>query len=625
MTFRHIALQNVRRRWRDFLSYLISVVFSVVVFFVFVSLAYHPQFSELAANSTRLSALFVVSAILVGIFTVLFLWYSSSLFFQRRYREVGTYLLLGMRRRSAAGILFLESLLVGLAALGAGIVLGIVLRRLFLLALVRMMTIPMELEVLLNPAPVVITTASFVGLFALGGLAGVFGVLRYQLVRLFAAEQEGEEKPEKPWLQLGIAVGLVGVGYWMAIQAQPGSVSIRYLAIITLVTVAGTFFLFSGGGYLILRLAKVIARRAADPARIVAVGQLVFRIRRNARFLALVAVLNAVAIASVGTFFTIREERSQMFQSIEQMSPFDFSFLTEEPREVADQVELLRALDADQEPSGAFARVLTLPEPLPMSEFSAIGAVIARSDYQPLARLRDIAPAPPLEGREIMLVARTGAPETALRGRTIAAPDGSHFTIVASQTVQLFSFDRVRNYLAVVSDELFANLAADGGTTTGIGVIEVARPRESWDLLVALDERLPPEADLIAHVAVFGAINGVTGILLFVGAFIGVMLILSNGSIIFFRSLMEANESRARFRILDAIGCSDRERRRAIRTGQLALFGAPFLVGFVHALVALVMLASLIDIPTIGAHLVVSTVYGALYLVYLLVTDPALK
>jgi len=49
------------------------------------------------------------------------------------------------------------------------------------------------------------------------------------------------------------------------------------------------------------------------------------------------------------------------------------------------------------------------------------------------------------------------------------------------------------------------------------------------------------------------------------------------------------------------------------------VLGWPYLVGFVHSLVALVLLSRLIKISTVGAHLVVSGIYAVVYVAYLLV------
>ena len=624
MTFRHIAWQNVRRQWRDFASYLIATAFSAMVFFVFVSLYYHPQFSEMTASNARLQALFMVSAVLVGLFSLLFLWYSSSLFFQRRHREVGTYMLMGMKKREAASILYLESIFVGLAAVALGIVLGLVLRRLFLLLLVRMMTIPMELQIQTDLQPIVVTAVTFVVLLAVGGFSGVWGVLRYQLIRLFTDEQTGEDRPRLVAVQAALGIAAVATGYALALMPE-GSVHLQSLLSILVITVTGTFLVFGGGGYVLARFAKRKARSAANPRALVATGQLVFRIRRNAKFLALVAVLNAVAVTSVGTFLTIREERERMFETIPEMTPFDFSFFAESAQVVDELAARLTAQAPEQEPRGGFARVLLPDGGLRFSEGATVDGLIRESDYDRLAALRGLPEVDIERDDALVLVAPVDAEGGV--GRSMRAPGvAGQVEIERVVDARLFSRDRVPGgYTGVVTDATYELIAGSGSTppTAGVGVIEVADPADSFGLLATLDEALGPEADLIGYIAVVSAINGFTGVLLFIGAFIGIMLILSNGSIIFFRQLMEAGESRGRFQLLDTLGFSRRDVRRTILRGQIALFGAPFAVGLLHAFFALVMLSRIVDIPTIYAHVAISGVYALVYAGYLLVNARA--
>ncbi|MFW5689061.1 MAG: FtsX-like permease family protein, partial [Spirochaetota bacterium] len=425
MTFRYIAWQNVRRQWRDYAAYLFATGFSVMVFFVFVSLYFHPQFNELAASNIRMKGLFVVSAILVGMFSMLFLWYSSSLFFHKRNREVGTWVLLGMKKREAAWILYLESFIVGILALGAGIVLGMLLRRLFLLLLVRMMSLPMTLEVQIDARPIAVTAGAFVALFAATGLSGVLGVLRYDLIRLFRDEQTGEDKPRFAVVQAVLAAVTIATGYYLAARPQQGTVGIDTLGLILVVTIVGTFLLFGGVCYLAVRAQKRRLASKAEPLGTVSAGQVLFRIRRNAKFLALVAVLNAVAVTSVGTFLTFREERDLLFESLSNTAPFDFSFLADSPELVEDVEELARRADPEQEPDSAFVRAIIPTESLRYSDVGSVDALISRSSYAELASLSEL---PELRvgeigEREMILVARTGAePEHVVGQRVSGLP-----------------------------------------------------------------------------------------------------------------------------------------------------------------------------------------------------------
>ncbi|MFP4551529.1 MAG: hypothetical protein ACLFNT_12040, partial [Spirochaetales bacterium] len=517
--------------------------------------------------------------------------------------------------------------LIGALAMLLGVGAGLLLRRLFLLLLVRMVGLPIELEIQITPMPFLVTGAAFIVLFAVGGLAPVVRVYRVDLVALFTSEKKRDEQPRLAVIQLILGVLLVAAGYFGSLRPSLVSINIPTMLLILGTTVLGTFLGFGGGSYLLLRAIKRRAAKRHNPERVAALGQLLFRIRKNAKFLALVAVLNAVAITSVGTFITLRTERSLMLESVAQSQHYDFSFLVES-REAFERI----VATASQEHPGQLRETVSVEALVPGVRigYGTVGGIesfVSEAAYDRLKEMRGLPEQEPLGPGEVRLVAQTGAPADAVVGRALMLEEETlELKITQFVPMYMFSWGRLPAYTAVVSEADFERLSARfSGTSSGdptrvrVGIINVAEPEEALDLYLALQEALPAEAEIAGFVPAIAVVNAMTGILLFIGGFIGIMLILSNGSVIFFRQLMEATESVHRFRLLTQLGFSKREVRRTILRGQITVFGWPYLVGFVHSLVALVLLSRLIEISTIGAHLAISGVYAVVYAGYLLV------
>ncbi|MFP4378141.1 MAG: FtsX-like permease family protein [Spirochaetales bacterium] len=626
MTFREIAIRNVRRRAGDYTAFLLAAAFSAMVFFVFVSLYYHPQFRELSTASSRLTGLFMFSAVLVGLFTVLFVWYSGALFFSRRQREVGTYLLLGMRHRDIGRILYTESLLIGAIATLLGMSAGLLLRRLFLLLLVRMVGLPIELEIQVTPLPFLVTGGAFVLLFAIGGLAPIIRVYRVDLVALFASQKKRDEEPKHAPARLMLGMLFIGAGYYGALRPLLESVHISTMLQILGVTILGTFLAFGAGSYLMLRAIKRRVATRHNPERLAALGQLLFRIRKNAKFLALVAVLNAVAITSVGTFITLRTERSLMLDSVAQSQHYDFSFLVDSEEQFDEIVALAVEAEPDQLREAVVIDALVLDERVTYGTVGGIRSFVTDSVYDKLQEVRGLPEQEPLSPGEVRLVAQTGAaPAVVLDRDLVLNGEPLGLTITQYVPMYMFSWGRFPAYTAVITDADYARLRdrfdapSESAAIEQLGIINVAEPEQALDLFLILQQALPEESEIGGFVPSLAIVNALTGVLLFTGGFIGIMLILSNGSVIFFRQLMEATESVHRFRLLTQLGFSEAAVRRTILRGQITVFGWPYLVGFVHSLVALVFLSRLIEISTIGAHLAISGIYAVVYAAYLLV------
>ncbi|MFW5777281.1 MAG: FtsX-like permease family protein, partial [Spirochaetota bacterium] len=501
MTFREIAIRNVRRRAGDYTAFLLAAAFSAMVFFVFVSLYYHPQFRELSTASSRLTVLFMFSAVLVGLFTVLFVWYSGALFFSRRQREVGTYLLLGMRHRDIGRILYTESLLIGAIATLLGMSAGLVLRRLFLFLLVRMVGLPIELEIQVTPLPFLVTGGAFVLLFAIGGLAPIMRVYRVDLVALFASQKKRDEEPKHAPARLMLGMLFIGAGYYGALRPLLERVHISTMLQILGVTILGTFLAFGGGSYLMLRAIKRRAATRHNPERLAALGQLLFRIRKNAKFLALVAVLNAVAITSVGTFITLRTERSLMLDSVAQSQHYDFSFLVDSEEKFDEIVALAVEAEPDQIREAVAIDALVLDERVTYGTVGGIRSFVTERVYDKLQEVRGLPEQEPLSPGEVRLVAQTGAaPAVVLDRDLVLNGEPLGLTITQYVPMYMFSWGRFPAYTAVITDADYARLRdrfdapSESAAIEQLGIINVAEPEQALDLFLILQQALPEES-----------------------------------------------------------------------------------------------------------------------------------
>ena len=129
--FSKLALRNVTRSLKDYSVYFLTLTFGVSIFYVFNSLE-----SQWCMQMLAKSAHYMVESILifmnvfsafVSVVLACLILYANTFLMKRRKRELGTYFLLGLPTARVSLLLFLETLLIGLAALVTGILLGILL------------------------------------------------------------------------------------------------------------------------------------------------------------------------------------------------------------------------------------------------------------------------------------------------------------------------------------------------------------------------------------------------------------------------------------------------------------------------------------------------------------------
>src|SRR5690625_7407717 len=125
MTFRQFAFNNVARNKRLYAAYSLSTLFTVMVLFTLANFAFHPALSGDDMNEKVVFGLGVAGGI-IYLFPFFFIMYSMSSFLQSRKQEFGLLMMQGMSTRQIRFMVFLENMLIGLAATISGIFLGLV-------------------------------------------------------------------------------------------------------------------------------------------------------------------------------------------------------------------------------------------------------------------------------------------------------------------------------------------------------------------------------------------------------------------------------------------------------------------------------------------------------------------
>ena len=92
--------------------------------FAINNVIFSPQLQEYAVNIPELRNGLLTLTVLLSLIVALVLGYATSFMLKLRKREFGTYLTLGMTRKNILCLFILESLILAVASLLVGIVLG---------------------------------------------------------------------------------------------------------------------------------------------------------------------------------------------------------------------------------------------------------------------------------------------------------------------------------------------------------------------------------------------------------------------------------------------------------------------------------------------------------------------
>jgi len=132
MSFNHIVVQNILRDKWTYVSYFLSSMFSIIIFFLFTVIVFHPSLASLDPDSTLGLALMLAS-LLVYLFSFIYIAYSIMAFLKKKTKTLGIFMITGASMKQIRTLVFRENILIGVMAIIAAIILGLVIAPLFLM------------------------------------------------------------------------------------------------------------------------------------------------------------------------------------------------------------------------------------------------------------------------------------------------------------------------------------------------------------------------------------------------------------------------------------------------------------------------------------------------------------
>lgn len=295
-----LAWEGIRKNKRMYLPYILTGSIMVMMFYILSYLTESPALGGMQGGSVLMSLL-PLGAGVIGIFSLLFLFYTNSFLIRHRYREFGLYNVLGMDKRNIGKIMVWECLMVGAIAIGAGLFTGILLSKAAELVLLNL--IGMDINYQLNigfhafrQTALVYSTIYFV-LF----LNSLIKVGRTKPLELMKSSRVGEKLPKRIWLDAIIGVIFLGVAYWLAISIEEPLAALSAFFAAVILVIGGTYELFMAGSVVFCKLLQKNKQYYYKSNHFVSVSSMVYRMRRNGAGLASICILLTMVLVMISS------------------------------------------------------------------------------------------------------------------------------------------------------------------------------------------------------------------------------------------------------------------------------------------------------------------------------------
>ena len=660
-----LAWSGMRKNSKLYLPYTLACIGMTAMFYILMHLADSPAL-KLIPSSASVTMTLSLGSFVMGVFSLLFLFYTNSFLVRRRFKEFGLYNVLGMNKGNISRVLAWEALINALISLAGGLFLGIALSKLAELGLVNIMGGDTDLDLRISVKALEFTVMFFCGIFLLIYLNSLIKIRRSSASELVKSENFGEKPPRANWL-FGLAgIVILAAAYYIAVSIKTPLTALSLFFIAVIMVIVATYLIFIAGSVWICRLLQKNKRYYYKKNHFVSVSSMVYRMKRNGAGLASICILATMVLVMIssttclyfGAEDALRDRYprdisiSASYSGLDSMTDENISALRGEISAAVGGAETENILDYR-----CASLVGSLENGiLDLSEASIYSTAMTTYDYVaevyivPLADYNAIAGTnESLGSDEAMIYAyrmdytdKTFAVDELVSFRvkkvldSFPIADGSAMASIAPTVFVIVPdfADTVAKLGGAVSssgDEpasLSWNYAFD---TPVSDEEETAMCERIGERLSECSEtggyRYYSRESLAANRADF---YGMYGGLFFLGIMLSIAFICAAVLIIYYKQISEGYEDRRRFEIMQNVGMTKKEIRSSINSQLLTVFFLPLIFAGLHLGFAfpfihkLLMLFNLSNLPLlIGTTAISFGVFALLYAVVFRVTSNA--
>ena len=293
-----LAVEGIRKNKRIYFPYILTGTVMVMMFYILSYLTESPALSGMPGGS-ELMLLLPLGYSVIGIFSLLFLFYTNSFLIRQRYREFGLYNVLGMDKRNISKIMVYENLTVGIIAIVSGLFAGILLSKAAELILLNLIKMEINYELHIGIISFGRTVLVYGIIYFLLLLNSLIKVSRSKPLELMKADKVGERLPKRIWFEAMTGTILLGMAYWLAVSIEEPLAAFTAFFVAVILVIAGTYELFMAGSVVFCKLLQKNKRYYYKPNHFVSVSSMVYRMRRNGAGLASICILLTMVLVMI--------------------------------------------------------------------------------------------------------------------------------------------------------------------------------------------------------------------------------------------------------------------------------------------------------------------------------------
>lgn len=617
-----LAITNIKNNRQFYFPYLLTGIITVAMFYIMCALESNPGIQSMP-GAKNLGLILRLGIGVIGIFAVIFLFYTNSFIIKRRKKELGIYNILGMEKRHIAKILSKEAFFTAIIAIGGGLVTGVLFHKLACMLLYRMIGFNGGITFSFSKKGVMITAILFAIVYLLTYIYDLFQVQLANPIELLQSGNKGEREPKTKAIMAVLGVLCLGTGYFIAITTKNPIKALTLFFVAVILVIIGTYLLFTAGSIALLKILRRNKGYYYQTKHFTSVSGMIYRMKQNAVGLANICILSTMVLVAVSTTVSlyvgvedIMKERYPNEINIrayydtgapaeDSIAPIVEKSVKESGRKIRHEEDYLELYFAAIKDQGQYSldkeKVKTAGDRV--SGFVVLTREDCKKKYN-----EEI---PELAENEVALftIKKTDMDTLVLENRSYHVKEIKQFENTEDFETIADMMDEY--YYVIVNDvqdmerlwQLQKDIYQENSSSISRQVrldidgdseqkkecfenIKTALGPEQAKARILIDSR---QSNLDEFYQIYGGF-------LFLGLFLGILFLMITVLIIFYKQISEGYDDKERFSIMEKVGMSNDEVKATIRSQVRTVFFLPILMAAIHVGMAFPMIKRLLSL-----------------------------
>ncbi|TKD56694.1 ABC transporter permease [Bacillus sp. S2(2019)] len=596
MNINQLVFRNLKKNLKNYYLYVFALVFSVALYFSFVTLQYSPALDDVKGSIKGGASIKAASVLLIAIVGI-FLLYANSIFIKRRGREIGLLQLIGMTKQKIAKLLNAENFILYVVSMAVGIIAGFIGSKLMLMVLFKVTGVNAIANLHFSGMALLQTLIVFFVIYGLIMLRNRWFINRQTILSLFRTTSSTEQRVKKISV-FEIIIGVLGIafissGYYISSQLFTGTYTSMFALLLAMIyilgsVIIGTFLFYKGSVSFIANIVRKRKNGYLAIHEVLSLSSIMFRLKSNALLLTIITTVSALAIGLLSlsyiSYYSAEKTAEQQIPShfvmgsekeantfTRALSDKHIAYETKQFKVIQAKFDAKKIMDSEIKNMNNDPGVLTLP-------------VISEKN----------APNIHVKSNEVILSGYSD-----LLKKFMPIQSSGDVKLLIKKPLDLKVIDMKKDYLisynftfgglpvAVVSQSVFEQLdqqkdpklQIENNQYHAVNIKDDQNLEQANDVFTSL--KLGDNS--MSQLATTQQQKQTIGLMMFIVGFLGLSFLVTSGCILYFKQMNESEEEQSSYTILRKLGFTEKDLLKGIRLKQLFNFGIPLVVGLLHS------------------------------------------